>query len=91
MSVREAEKQLWAMLQKGNLKASGIDRRRGRRVEIPALDWLELVPVLQDVQDPGKGDEVRRRRLVLAKAIGTFEFPPLTSAVASRLRGRSPS
>ena len=64
MSVRKAEKQLWAMLQKGSLKASGIptDTTSGLRMEISALDWLELVTVLQEVQNyPGKGDEVRRQ------------------------------
>ena len=63
-------------------KPAGSTTTTGLHVEIPALDWLELEPVLQDVQSyPGKGDEVRRRRLALAKAIGTFEFPPLPSAV----------
>ena len=53
---REAEEQLWGLLQEGTLEASGIDTTTGRHVDIPALDWHELEPVLQDAQSyPGKG------------------------------------
>ncbi|RYE51398.1 MAG: hypothetical protein EOP21_01480 [Hyphomicrobiales bacterium] len=56
MSAREARESLWIMLRDGFLKASGIDMGTGRRVEIPSLDWHELVPV----QGRGEVDEVRR-------------------------------
>ena len=67
MSGREAEEQLWAMLQGGKLKATGIDTttstsRAKRPVKIPAREWRELKLVVPDVQGPGKVDEVRRGR-----------------------------
>lgn len=55
MTSREAQEGLWIMLRDGFFKASGIDTTTGRRVEIPSLDWNELVPV----QGPAEVDEVR--------------------------------
>ena len=55
MSIEEARGALWTALRQGALSSSGIDSQTGRRVEIPALDWHELVPV----QGPGERDEVR--------------------------------
>jgi len=51
MSAREARESLWARLREGFVKASGIDLKTGRRREIPALDWHELVPVGRDEVD----------------------------------------
>jgi hypothetical protein len=56
MSITEAQKALWVGLREGFFAASGVDFETGRRVEIPALDWHELVPV----QGHGEVDEVRR-------------------------------
>ena len=55
MSAREARESLWYMLRDGFLKASGIDLNTGRRREIPALEWHELVPV----EGRSEVDEVR--------------------------------
>ena len=56
MSFGDAQESLWIMLRDGFLKASGIDMATNRRVEIPPLEWHELVPV----EGPGQVDEVRR-------------------------------
>ncbi len=56
MSIGEAQEALWMALREGFFSASGIDNETGRRVEIPPLDWHELVPV----QGHGGVDEVRR-------------------------------
>jgi hypothetical protein len=56
MSIDEAREALWIALREGFFPATGIDTETGRRVEIPALEWRELVPV----QTKGDADEVRR-------------------------------
>jgi hypothetical protein len=56
MSTGQAQVALWAALREGLIKASGIDSITGRRVEIAALDWHELVAV----QGQNESDEVRR-------------------------------
>lgn len=56
MSVSEAQKALWGMLREGFLVASGLDTRTGRRVEIPALDWHDLVAI----DGPGHTVELKR-------------------------------
>jgi hypothetical protein len=55
MSVRDAREALWSALQEGFFVASGVDLETNRRVEIPSLDWQELV----SVQGAGEIDEVR--------------------------------
>ena len=55
MSVRDAREALWAALQEGFFVASGVDLETNRRVEVPSLDWHELV----SVQGTGQIDEVR--------------------------------
>lgn len=54
-SVKQAREALWMALREGFFVSSGIDSQTGRRVEIPALEWHELVPVL----GKGERDEVR--------------------------------
>ena len=57
-TIGEAQESLWMMLREGFLKATGIETAaKGHRVEIPALDWYQLVPV----QGLGEKAEVRRR------------------------------
>ncbi|UDL87216.1 hypothetical protein LGH82_18635 [Mesorhizobium sp. PAMC28654] len=56
MTVEDARQALWIALREGFFVASGIDFETEHRVEIPALDWNELVPV----QGKGEVDEVRR-------------------------------
>jgi len=56
LAVSEAEEALWVALREGLFSASGIDTETGRRVEIPTLDWRELVAV----ENRGQVDEVRR-------------------------------
>lgn len=56
MSIGDAQEALWMALREGFFLATGIDTETGRRVEIPALEWHELVPV----QTKGEQDEVRR-------------------------------
>lgn len=80
MTVDEAREALWIALHEGFFAASGIDLESDRRVEIPVLDWHELVPV----QGKGETDEVRRGLLgsgyrdvlVPAKAIMGFWHKP---------------
>jgi hypothetical protein len=50
-----AQEALWIALREGFFVAGGIDFKTGRGVDIPALDWNELVPV----QGKGESDEVR--------------------------------
>jgi hypothetical protein len=56
MSIKEARESLWMALREGFFVGSGIDSQTGRRVEIPALAWHDLV----SVQGPGERDEVRQ-------------------------------
>ncbi|MEC5383070.1 hypothetical protein VSX64_19765 [Aurantimonas sp. C2-6-R+9] len=56
MSIREAQEALWIALREGFFTASGIDTETNRRVEIPGLEWHELVAV----EGRGEADEVRR-------------------------------
>jgi hypothetical protein len=56
LPVGNAREALWVALREGAFAAIGIDSQSGRRVEIPALDWHELVPVAAG----NKADEVRR-------------------------------
>jgi hypothetical protein len=56
MPVQDAREALWIALREGFFTATGIDTEAGRRVEIPALEWHELVPV--EAKD--ETDEVRR-------------------------------
>src|SRR5262249_54861474 len=56
MTVKEARVALWAALREGLLVATGVDTTTGRRIEIPALEWHELVPV----EAKAETDEVRR-------------------------------
>lgn len=56
MSVKDAREALWMALREGFFAASGIDTQSGRRVEISALEWHELVPV----EAKNETDEVRR-------------------------------
>jgi hypothetical protein len=80
MTVSEAREALWMALREAFFVASGIDFKTGRRVDIPALDWIELVPV----QGKGETDEVRfgllgdgyRDVLVPAKAMQGFWKKP---------------
>lgn len=80
MTVSEAQEALWTTLREGFFVASGIDFKTGRRIEIPALDWNELVPV----QGKGESDEVRfglmgdgyRDVLVPARAMQGFWKKP---------------
>lgn len=55
MSIKQAREALWMALREGFFIGSGIDSQTDRRVEIPALDWFELVPV----QGKNERDEVR--------------------------------
>lgn len=55
MSISEAREALWIALREGFIAASGIDFKMGQRVNIPALEWHELVPV----EGKGEIDEVR--------------------------------
>lgn len=55
MSIGEATEALWMALREGFFVASGIDTQTDRRVEIPKLEWHELVAV----QGKGERDEVR--------------------------------
>lgn len=50
MTIGEAREALWIALREGFFPASGIDAETGRRVQIPALEWQELVPI------QGKGE-----------------------------------
>ncbi len=80
MSVSEAQAALWVALREGFFAASGVDVVTGRRVEIRALDWHELVPV----QGHGEIDEVRfgllgigyRDVLIPSIALRGFWHPP---------------
>jgi hypothetical protein len=54
MPVKDAREALWVALREGFFAATGIDTKSGRRVEIPALEWHELVPVEAGNQD-GRG------------------------------------
>ena len=56
MPVKDAREALWVALREGFFAATGIDTESGRRVEIPALEWHELIPV----EAQGESDEVRR-------------------------------
>ncbi|MEP9386778.1 hypothetical protein [Mesorhizobium sp. KR9-304] len=56
MPVKAAREALWMALREGFFTATGIDTETGRRVEISALDWHELVPV----EATDETDEVRR-------------------------------
>lgn len=56
MSVGDARKALWIVLQEGLFTATGVDLETQRRVEIPTPDWYELVAV----EGRGEIDEVRR-------------------------------
>ena len=56
MPVSDARAALWVALREGFFAATGIDTESGRRVEIPALEWHELVPV----EAKEESDEVRR-------------------------------
>src|SRR5262249_28118280 len=56
MPIGEARDALWNALREGFIPASGIEIETRRRVQIPALDWHELVPVA----GKGETDEVRR-------------------------------
>ena len=56
MSIREAREALWIALREGFFTASGIGTETNRRVEIPTLEWHELVAV----EGRGEVDEVWR-------------------------------
>jgi hypothetical protein len=56
MPVKNAREALWLALREGFFAANGIDSATGRRVEIPALEWHELVLV----EAKNETDEVRR-------------------------------
>jgi len=80
MTVSEAQAALWVALREGFFAASGIEVATGRRVEIKALDWHELVPI----QGRGEVDEVRfgllgtgyRDVLIPSVALRGFWHPP---------------
>jgi hypothetical protein len=55
MTVEESCEALWSALREGFFAASAVDTQSGRRVEISALDWHELVAV----QGRAERDEVR--------------------------------
>ena len=59
MSIGAAQEDLWIALREGFFAASGVDTETSRRVEIPALEWRELVPV----QGRGEVEEARRGML----------------------------
>jgi hypothetical protein len=56
MSIGGARDALWVALREGFFTASGVNLKTGRREEIDALDWNELVAV----EGRGERDEVRR-------------------------------
>lgn len=80
MTIGEAQEALWIALQEGFFAASGIDTETDRRVEIPPLDWHELVVV----EGKGEVDEVRRGLL------GSGYRDPLVPSVAIRGLWREP-
>ena len=55
MSISDAQKALWVGLQNQMFIASGIFIGTGQRIEVPSLDWLDLVAV----EGRGEVDEVR--------------------------------
>ena len=57
LSIADARKALWAALADKMLIASGIATGPGRRIEIPAVEWLELDPY----EMMGFPEEVRLR------------------------------
>jgi hypothetical protein len=69
MSIKQAREALWLALREGFFAASGIESQTGRRVEIPALEWHELVPVL------GKGEQDEVRHGLLGQGYSNVLLP----------------
>lgn len=87
-SMKDAREALWAALGEGMLTASGVPRRGGGRVAIPAQEWLALKPLDREHRDEVGRDGVGldyADPLVPSKAVRhlwgprreTMELPPL--------------